>query len=50
MLKGSIVQQKKEYYNTPAGKILFIIISAFAEFEREIIRERVPAGVEKTNA
>jgi DNA invertase Pin-like site-specific DNA recombinase len=33
--------------STPAGKILFTMISAFAEFERSIIRERVIAGMEK---
>jgi DNA invertase Pin-like site-specific DNA recombinase len=33
--------------STPAGKILFTIISAFAEFERSIIRDRVIAGMEK---
>ena len=33
--------------STPAGKILFTMISAFAEFERAIIRERVKAGMEK---
>jgi DNA invertase Pin-like site-specific DNA recombinase len=33
--------------STPAGKILFTMISAFAEFERSIIRERVIAGIEK---
>ena len=33
--------------STPAGKILFTMISAFAEFERAIIRERVSAGIEK---
>ncbi len=32
---------------SPAGKILFTMISAFAEFEREIIRERVKSGMEK---
>lgn len=36
--------------STPAGKILFTMISAFAEFEREIIRERVKAGMEKAKA
>lgn len=36
--------------STPAGKILFTMISAFAEFEREIIRERVRAGMEKAKA
>lgn len=36
--------------STPAGKILFTMISAFAEFEREIIKERVCAGMEKAKA
>ncbi len=36
--------------STPAGKILFTMISAFAEFERSIIRERVVAGMEKAKA
>ena len=36
--------------STPAGKILFTMISAFAEFEREIIRERVRSGMEKAKA
>ena len=36
--------------STPTGKILFTMISAFAEFEREIIRERVRAGMEKAKA
>ncbi|MBI2418844.1 MAG: recombinase family protein [Ignavibacteriales bacterium] len=36
--------------STPAGKILFTMISAFAEFEREIIKERVRAGMEKAKA
>ena len=36
--------------SSPAGKILFTMISAFAEFERAIIRERVKAGMEKARA
>ena len=36
--------------STPAGKILFTMISAFAEFERAIIRERVKAGMDKAKA
>ncbi len=36
--------------SSPAGKILFTMISAFAEFERAIIRERVKAGMEKAKA
>ncbi|MHB8880424.1 MAG: recombinase family protein [Thermodesulfovibrionales bacterium] len=31
--------------STPAGKLMFHIISAMAEFEREIIRERIRAGI-----
>lgn len=31
--------------STPAGRILFQVIGAMAEFEREIIRERVVAGL-----
>jgi DNA invertase Pin-like site-specific DNA recombinase len=33
--------------STPTGKVMFTMISAFAEFEREIIRERVLAGLER---
>lgn len=30
--------------NTPSGKMLFSLLRIFAEFEREIIRERIMAG------
>ena len=33
--------------STPTGKVMFTMISAFAEFEREIIRKRVKAGLER---
>jgi len=36
--------------STPADKILFTMISAFAEFERAIIRERVIAGMDKAKS
>ena len=36
--------------STPAGKVLFTMISAFAEFEREVIRERVIAGMKAAKA
>jgi DNA invertase Pin-like site-specific DNA recombinase len=32
---------------TPAGKALFQMMGVFAEFEREMIRERVKAGMER---
>src|SRR5918911_2833047 len=35
---------------TPAGKLLFQITGAFAEFERSIIRQRVNAGLARARA
>lgn len=35
---------------TPAGKLFFHVSSAFAEFERSIIVERVKAGLERAKA
>jgi DNA invertase Pin-like site-specific DNA recombinase len=35
---------------TPAGKALFQMMGVFAEFEREIIRERVTAGLARAKA
>ena len=35
---------------TPSGKMLFSMISAFAEFERSIIRERVMSGLANAKA
>lgn len=36
--------------STPTGKLMYQIIGAFAEFEREAIRERVRAGVATARA
>lgn len=36
--------------STPSGKVLFTVISAFAEFERDLIRERVRAGLDRARA
>lgn len=36
--------------STPNGRLMFHILSAFAEFEREIIRERMQAGRERAKA
>jgi DNA invertase Pin-like site-specific DNA recombinase len=35
---------------TPQGKLMFAIVAAFAEFEREIIRERVRSGLAAARA
>jgi len=35
---------------TPNGKLLFHVLGAFAEFEREIIQERMMAGIAKSRA
>ncbi len=37
-------------FTTTTGKLLFQIISAFAEFERDCIRERVQAGLRNAKA
>lgn len=36
--------------STPSGKVLFTMISAFAEFERSIIKERVKSWLDKARA
>lgn len=36
--------------NTPSGKMIFHVIGALAEFERDLIRERVTAGVRAAQA
>lgn len=36
--------------STPAGKLLFHVIGALAQFERELIRERVIAGLDSAKA
>jgi DNA invertase Pin-like site-specific DNA recombinase len=35
---------------TPAGRLFTSIIGAFAEFERELIQERIRAGVQRAQA
>lgn len=35
---------------TPSGKLMFTIISAMAEFERDLIRERTLAGLARARA
>jgi DNA invertase Pin-like site-specific DNA recombinase len=36
--------------NTPSGKMLFQMLGVFAEFEREIMRERIVAGQQRARA
>lgn len=36
--------------STPSGKLMFTIISAMAEFERDLIRERTMAGLARARA
>src|SRR5208283_2236564 len=43
---GFISYQDNLDLTTPAGRLMFHIIGAMAEFERELIRERVKAGIE----
>jgi DNA invertase Pin-like site-specific DNA recombinase len=35
---------------TPAGRLLFHVLAAIAEFERDLIRERVMAGIRRARA
>lgn len=37
-------------FTTPSGKLVYQVISAFAEFERDCIRERVQAGMPNARA
>jgi DNA invertase Pin-like site-specific DNA recombinase len=43
---GFISYQDNLDLTTPQGRLMFHIIGAMAEFERELIRERVRAGIE----
>ncbi len=36
--------------SSPTGKVLFTMVSAFAEFERELMSERVRAGIARARA
>jgi DNA invertase Pin-like site-specific DNA recombinase len=35
---------------TPAGRLMFIVLAAIAEFERDLIRDRVQAGLRRARA
>ena len=44
------LEQQRIDTTTPAGRMFFQVIGAFAEFERNMIRSRVVAGLERANA
>ncbi len=44
---GFVSHQEALDTSTPAGRLLYQIIGAMAEFERELIRERVSAGLRR---
>jgi DNA invertase Pin-like site-specific DNA recombinase len=47
---GLYLHQQGLDTNTPAGRMLYQVLGTFAEFEREIIRERVNAGLARARA
>jgi DNA invertase Pin-like site-specific DNA recombinase len=44
------IEQQALDTTTPAGKLMFQLCGAFAEFERAMIRQRIMAGLERTVA
>ena len=50
--RGIELRSLKEHIDTttPTGKLMFHIIGAMAEFERDVIRERTQAGLEAARA
>lgn len=50
--RGIEVRSLKEHIDTstPTGKLMFHLMAALAEFERDIIRERTQAGLEAARA
>jgi DNA invertase Pin-like site-specific DNA recombinase len=47
---GLYLHQQALDTTTPSGKAMFQMLGVFAEFEREIIRERVNAGLARAKA
>ena len=45
-LARSVIDLQNIDTTTPAGRLLFTILGAIAEFERDIINERVKEGIE----
>jgi DNA invertase Pin-like site-specific DNA recombinase len=44
---GFVVLDQQIDTTTPTGKLLFYVLSAIGEFERELINERVKEGISK---
>lgn len=47
---GLYLHQQALDTSTPAGRMMFQMVGVFAEFEREMIRERVRAGIDRARA
>jgi DNA invertase Pin-like site-specific DNA recombinase len=47
---GLVITSQSIDTTTPTGRLLFTVLGAIAEFERELIRERVIAGVRRAKA
>jgi DNA invertase Pin-like site-specific DNA recombinase len=47
---GLVVTEQALDTTTPSGRLLFYVLAAVAEFERDIIRERVISGLRRAKA
>jgi DNA invertase Pin-like site-specific DNA recombinase len=47
---GFVVLEQQIDTTTPTGKLMFHVLSAIGEFERELINDRVKEGIEKAKA
>src|SRR6266851_856752 len=48
--RSSYIMTEKIDTSTPGGKLIFHLMGALAEFERDLIRERTNAGLEAARA
>jgi len=47
---GFVSYQDNLDFSTPSGRLMFHLLGAFAEFERDLIKERVKAGISNARA
>jgi DNA invertase Pin-like site-specific DNA recombinase len=47
---ASISLRDRVDLSTPSGRLMFRVVAAMAEFQRELIRERVTAGLRNARA